>query len=63
MEQWAELIESCKKAECGGCTALEDPKFTGNPNCSHRWKPPKYVQEIIKNIHETIKQASKSGGT
>ena len=50
MEKWQELIETCKKAECGGCTALEDPKFKGNPNCSHRWKPTKYIQETIKGI-------------
>lgn len=62
MEQWPELIETCKKAECGGCTALEDPNFRGNPNCSHRWKPPRYIQETIQSIRKTITE-SKEGST
>jgi hypothetical protein len=59
MEQWPELIETCKNAECGGCTALEDPTFRGNPNCSHRWMPSKYVQGTINEIHKIIKESRK----
>jgi len=50
------LIESCRKAIseswCTGCQALENPLFTGNPNCIYS-KPPS-AEESINKIKEIL---------
>jgi hypothetical protein len=50
------LIKSCRKAiaegRCTGCQALENPNFTGNPNCIYG-KPPS-AEESINKIKEIL---------
>lgn len=49
--KYTELIESCKKAieknYCGGCQALEQEGFRGNPNCPYKTSS---AQESIAQI-------------
>ena len=52
----SELIENCKKAiesgRCLGCIELENPNFTGNPNCKYSRIPT--AQESINAIHKIL---------
>lgn len=53
--KYPDLIESCKKTiktgRCLGCIALENPEFTGNPNCPYRMPT---VAENIAIIHKNL---------
>ena len=54
--KYPELIESCKtaieKGRCLGCSALENYKFKGNPNCSY--SKTFTAQESIAIIHKNL---------
>lgn len=54
--KYPELKEPCKSAieknRCGGCQALEDPEFVGNPNCRFGKAPTakESINKIFKNL-------------
>lgn len=54
--KYPELKEPCKsaieKGRCEGCQALEDPEFTGNPNC--KFAKTLTVIESIAIIHKNL---------
>lgn len=54
--KYMQLNDKCKKAIenewCLGCQALENPNFTGNPNCKHNKTPS--AEESIKKIKQTL---------